>query len=142
MLTTKLEFQIYTLDAAAKGTLIIGDHAFSGLALPRPRRRTVFTKDVDENLVGIIDSGRFDALLYSNPEHAATPDYVEVKPWDPEFLVTASGFPKLSSVPDSPKDRIIFYSGSQQGWHCCGEESARIQARVAAGTLHPIGPLT
>lgn len=142
MLTTKLEFQNYTLNAAAKGELIISDHAFSGLALPRTRRRTVFTKDVDENLVGIIDSGRFDAMLYSNPEHAVTPDYVEVKPWDPEFFVTASGVPKLSSAPDSPKDRIIFYSGSKQGWHCCGEESVRIQARVAAGTLYPIGPLS
>jgi len=141
MLTSKLEFQNYTLAAAVNGTLLIDKHLPASLPYPAERDRTIVTPVIAANLVGIVCSGRFDAVYYQNPQHATTPDYVEMKPLDPEFFVTASGVPAFTSSTDYPKDRLIFYSGALQGWHCCGEDSARIQARVAAGTLVRIGPL-
>ena len=142
MLTSKLDFQNYTLAAAVNGTLLIEKHHPTGITVPRTKDRTVLAPEVATNLVGIVYSGRFEATYYQNPQHVSTPDYVEIRPLDPQFFVTASRVPAFSSTGDYPKDRLIFYSGAMQGWHCCGEDSARIQARVAAGTLVRIGALT
>jgi|GEM_PF-7032242 len=89
-----------------------------------------------------MQTGNFNSTYYQNTEHPGTPDYVEVEPLDPEFQIPASGVLKNAPQPYCPKDRMIFYSGAQQGWHCCGEDAATIQAKVAAGTLIYVGPLT
>ena len=141
MLTTKSEFQIYTLEAAAKGKLVIPRHHPSSLTTPERSYRTVLTPALADCLDGVIQTGNFNATLYQNTDYPATPDYVAVEVLDPQFLTTASGVQSFASAPDFPKDRLIFYSGFNQGWHCCGEDSAWIQARIAAGTLVPVGTL-
>jgi len=137
---TKFELQGYLLDAAAKNQLLVPKHDPANLGNPWATYRTVLTPHLAVNLGGLIFTGAFDATEYENPAYPHSP-YIAAKPTLPGYSVTASGVPPQTTLPDLAKDTLVFYSGQNQGWHCCGEDSARIQARVAAGTLVLKGPV-
>ena len=137
---TKPELQGYLLEAASRNKLLIPKHDPANLGNPWSSYRTVLTPHMAANFGGVIFSGAFDAMEYENSAYPQSP-YIAVTPTLPEFSVTASGVQPLAVNPDLPKDRLVFYSGQNQGWHCCGENSAQIQAKVAAGTLLLKGPV-
>lgn len=103
--------------------------------MPWKSYRTVLAPEMAQNLEGFISSGEFKATYYQNTAETNTPDYYAVESTTSQFSIPASGVPKLSLMPDAPKDRLIFVSGEAQGWHCFGESNARIQQRAADGTL-------
>jgi len=131
----KTTLQNMWLEAAKADTLLTPKHDPTGLGGPWKSYRTVLSSDMSQNLDGFISSGEFKATYYHNTDKPATPDYYAVESTTPQFSIPASAVPKLSMTPDAPKDRLIFVSGEDQGWHCFGESSLRIQQRVAAGTL-------
>jgi hypothetical protein len=138
----KKQFQEFVSGAAANGTLLTPKHGPNSLASVYKDYRTVLTQRMADNLDGFIASGDFNAALYYNNKLPNSPYYVEVAPASLEFSVPASGVQAFSLQPDYPKDRLIFYSGKFQGWHCCGESSAEIQRRLSQGELTFVKALT
>jgi hypothetical protein len=131
----KNTLQAMWLQACKDGTLLTPRHDPTGLAVPWNSYRTVLTSELAQNLEGFINSGEFKATYYHNNNEPATPDYYAIELTTPNYSITASGVPKLARTPDAPKDRLIFVSGQNQGWHCFGENDLRIQQNITAGIL-------
>lgn len=137
----KEALQAMWLEALERETLLVPKHHPSGLGEPWKTYRTILTVDMADNLHGFISSGDFKTTLYQNLDKPVSPDYFVVESMTQQFSIPASGVPKFSLAPDEPKDRLVFVSGFDSGWHCFGESSAIIEERALGGRLIFVGPV-
>lgn len=138
----KIELKSYLLSADAAGTLVTAKHDPANLTISWPSYRTVLTPEAVSNIHRMLELGAYDAHEYENLQQPLAPYYIEVVSKLPEISVPASGVQRGAIQPDRPMDRFLFYSGTKQGWHCCGANSATIQQKLANGEIRSVGPVT
>ncbi|MBN8616506.1 MAG: hypothetical protein J0L92_38330 [Deltaproteobacteria bacterium] len=129
-------------DAATSGSLLTAKHDPNGVVAPAASYRSVLTHQMSASLESFVQSGRYVIRQYHDSQYPKGAGYFEVAP-DPAsgFSVVGSGVPSGSMAPTGSLDRLVFVSGSNQGWHVYAESTSDIAAMVAAGRLRLSGSL-
>jgi hypothetical protein len=130
------------LEAAASGTLLTRKHDPNGLAGPVGSYRTVLTPQMSASLDAFIKAGEYDIQQYSDAKYPSGAGFFEVVPrLASGFSVVGSGIASGSAQPSGSLDRLVFVSGSHQGWHVYAESAPDVAAKVTSGRLHLSGSL-
>ena len=119
----------------ASGNFLLTKHDPASLATTYEDFRSVLTPQMSSSLKTFIASGQFEVTEYDNNNPRHTRPYFAIRPLISSFSVVGSGVPSGSNVPSDSLDRLVIVSGSRIGWHCYAEDSTRIGAQVAGGSL-------
>jgi hypothetical protein len=130
---TKHEFTSQVIAAAKGGSLVTGKHDPSRASVPEPTFRTVLTPAASSSLMSELSAGNvvvteYQSAKYPNPQYVVELTSAGVSP-------VGLGIPSGSAIPTSQCDRLVFVSGSQQGWHVYADDQARLNNQVASGSL-------
>jgi len=115
------------------GTFLTPKHDPNNLFTTYASYRTVLTPQMSSSLETFIRSRNFDINVYQDSKHKNY--YCEIISTDPSYHQVANGVPSGSNQTGSLVDKLVIYSGSNQGWHIIGEDSAKINQKVKNGTL-------
>lgn len=131
----------YWSGAANNNTLLTPKHHPTGLTTVYQGFKSVLTPDLAANLEGFICSGNYSIAQFENRFYPTTPDYIVLKPKDPEFSIPGSGVFGQSGLVLWPCDRLVLVSGGAQGWHIYSELQYNIQMAKKNGSLEFKGVL-
>ncbi len=122
--------------AAQSGSLLTAKHDPNNLSITFDSYRTVLDHAVSASLESFIVSGAYNITKYEDARHPNGAGYFEVTP-KPGSGFTVFGSAVLSGTitPTGSLDRLVFVSGSNQGWHVYAESSTQISSSVASGRL-------
>ncbi|MBK7537567.1 MAG: hypothetical protein IPI49_19785 [Myxococcales bacterium] len=127
--------------AAQSGSLLTNKHDPNGY-VTRCAYRTVLTQEMSSSLERFVKSGAYSINYYRDKDYPNGPGYFEVVPASGSgFSVVGSGILSGSLEPSAMLDRLIFVSGSQQGWHVYAESANQVAAMVQRGRLDSCVPL-
>ena len=130
------------VEAAQSGSLLTAKHDPNNLSITFARYRTVLDHAVSASLESFISSGEYDITTYEDARYPNGAGYFEVTPKPASgFTVVGSAVPSGSVTPTGSLDRLVFVSGSQQGWHVYAESSAQISGSVTSGRLTRSGSI-
>jgi hypothetical protein len=130
------------LTAAASGTLLTQKHDPNGVTGPVGSYRTVLTPQMSASLDSFIKGGEYEIRRYSDADYPHGAGFFEVIPKPVSgFSVVGSGIASGSVQPGGSLDRLVFVSGSQQGWHVYADSAPDVAAKINAGRLHLSGSL-
>jgi len=88
------------------------------------------------SLKEFIDSGNYTINVYSDASHPSGAGLYEVIPnSQSQFSAVGAGVPSGSITPSGSLDRLVFVSGSVQGWHVYAESAQYLSGSVATGRL-------
>lgn len=133
MFTDKNDLATNMVQGLDNGTLISPKHSVASLGTPVPGYKTVVVPDTND-LKTFFNGGNYTAKLYQNSDPKHNGDYVVITPVDTSY-VSASGVPPMSPVPTHPCDVFVAVSGSKQGLHLYGEESANVHTKESSGKI-------
>lgn len=131
---TKDEVKNFLKTAFEDNTLLSPKHDPNNLGTTFDKFRTVVSFEVAENLPKFIDVGIDKVIHYSNTRYPNSPTFIEIVPKS-EYSIASSGVTAYSPLATSALDRIVAVSGTTQGWHIYGENSARILNMLSNGDL-------
>lgn len=139
---TRVDVIGFWSEAAVSGTLQTAKHDPNGNWNGSASYRTVLTQEVSASLEGLVTSGQYSITRYTDRNHAGGAGYFEVV-LDPScgFDVVGSGIPSDSSARSGELDRLVFVSGSKQGWHVFAESEAGVKQLITNGRLQLSGSL-
>lgn len=116
-------------DAATSGSLLTAKHDPNGVVAPATSYRSVLTCPMSASLETFVQSGQYTIKQYDDQQYPKGAGYFEVVPDPPSgFNVVGSGVPSGSMAPSGSLDRLVFVSGSNQGWHVYAESASDIAA--------------
>ena len=121
---------------AESGSLLTPKHDPNSHTFDWVPYRSVLTQHMSGSLKEFIYSGDYSIKLYSDSLYPNGAGYFEVIP-NPSSGSSLVGFqlPSGSITPTANYDRLIFVSGSLQGWHVYAESSQQISSSLASGRL-------
>jgi len=141
-MATRAELEAEWSSAATSGTLLTAKHDPNGLGTAWASYRTVLTPQVSASLEAFVKSGQYSVNHYLDQRYPSGPGLFEVVPSPTAgFSVVGSGVPSGSLHPTGSLDRLIFVSGSNQGWHVYADSSQEIATKVTSGRLQMSGSL-
>ena len=121
-------------EAAESGSLLTPKHDPNNRTFTEIR--SVLTQEMSGSLKEFIGSPDYSVKHYKDNNHLSGPGYFEVIPNpNSEFDVLGSGIYPMSPQLNTPQDRLIVVSGSNQGWHVFTEQSTEIEKKVNSGRL-------
>ncbi|MDO9576799.1 MAG: hypothetical protein Q7J16_02855 [Candidatus Cloacimonadales bacterium] len=94
---------------------------------------SVLSTHMSSSLQTFIESEKYSIIHYYNSKYSN--DYYEVIPESTSFSITGLGIQSGSLIPSGFQDRLVFVSGSLQGWHVLAENSNRISSSFSYGSL-------
>ncbi|MCZ2268640.1 MAG: hypothetical protein LC124_07265 [Ignavibacteriales bacterium] len=113
------------------GTFLTPKHDPNNLSTAYASFRTVLTPQMSSSLENFIHSRNFSINVYL--DNRFNNFYYEILSSDPSYSRLANGVPSGSIQTGSLCDRLVVVSGSQQGWHIMGEDSATINQEIQNG---------
>jgi hypothetical protein len=133
---TRAQLESEWSNAATSGTLLTTKHDPNGIDTPLASYRTVLTPQLSASLEAFVKSGQYSINHYKDQRYPSGPGLFEVIPNSSAgFSVVGSGVPSGSLHPSGSLDRLVFVSGSNQGWHVYADSTQEIATKVASGRL-------
>lgn len=130
------------IEAARSGSLLTPKHDPNNLSISFGSYRTILSAQMSASLEAFIGSGEYDITRYADSRYPTGAGLFEVAPRSGSgFSIVGSGMQSGSLTPTGTLDRLVFVSGSKQGWHVYAESSGQLSSSVSSGRLTRSGSL-
>ena len=127
---------------ANNGTLLTTKHDPNAATPPKVSFRSVVSQEVSGTLKAFVAGGDYTINQYQDKNFLSGAGFFEVVPTTASGLNLQSlGILSSSMAPPTDADRLVFVSGSNQGWHVHAEHHSAIARMKSDGRLTLLGSL-